>query len=288
MTMLSADKTENELFRSAVLKTVWAVENTHRFEVELQTALDNAQTDPPFTTRQEYHSEFRGFSIKIATIRPVPAMWGLTLGDIVNTFYSAFDNLAWALVCRGKTPPSTLSEAQQRGVYFPICSSNALFNKSIPRYLPGVKRGDIAKVRRAQPYAIGEKVVARHCLTTLQKLSNADKHRSIQPVWLRPDANWHQVVNARDCLVGRIRDMRPNTLKVDIELARVYAKKTGLDPDIALQGYVATSVTIDDELWLPNFMKTLREFAIQTMLGFVDGEYVISLIKAEGLSTEEI
>jgi hypothetical protein len=80
--------------------------------------------------------------------------------------------------------------------------------------------------------------------------------------------------------------MRPKTLEVDSELARVYAKKTGADPDIALQGYVATSVTIDDELWLPNFLKTLREFAIQTILGFVDGEYVMDLIKVEGLSTK--
>jgi hypothetical protein len=285
MTTRSKDKTENELFLSAVLKTVWAVDKTHRFEVELQTALDKAQTDPPFTTRQEYRPEFRGFSIRIATIRHVPPLWGLTLGDIVNTFHSAFDNLAWALVCRGKTPPATLSEAQRRGVYFPICSSNAPFNKLLPRYLPGVKRADIAKVRRAQPYARGEKVVTRHCLPTLQKLSNADKHRSIQPVWLRPDANWHQVVDARDCLVGRIRDMQPQTLEVDTELARVYAKKTGPDPDIALQGYVATNVTIDNELWLPNFLKTLREFAIQTMLGFVDGEYIESLIKVEGRST---
>ncbi|MGD0220615.1 MAG: hypothetical protein ABSC73_09215 [Acidimicrobiales bacterium] len=113
--MVTTDKTENELFRSAVLKTVWAVDKTHRFEAELQTALDHVQTDPPFTTRQEYHPEFRGFSIKIATIRSVPPLWGLTLGDIVNTFHSAFDNLAWALVYRGKTPPAKLSEAQQRG-----------------------------------------------------------------------------------------------------------------------------------------------------------------------------
>jgi hypothetical protein len=123
-------------------------------------------------------------------------------------------------------------------------------------------------------------------LTTLQKLSNSDKHRAIQPVWLRPDGNWHQVVDTRDCLAGRIRDMMPKTLEIDTELARVYAKKTGPDPDIALQGYVATSVTIDDELWLTNFLTTLREFAIQTMLGFVDGDYVMGLIKAEGLATK--
>jgi len=279
------NETGNELFRSTVLKTVWAVDKTHRFEAELQAALDDAQSDPPFTTRQEYHAEFHGFSIRIATIRPVPPLWGLKLGDIVNTFHSAFDNLAWALVCRGNTPLAVLSESKQRGIYFPICSSNALFNATIPRYLPGVKRSDIAKVRKAQPFMRGEKAVARHCLTTLQKLSNADKHRTIQPVWLRPDANWHEVVDTRDCVVERMRDMRPKTLEADTELARVYAKKTGPNPDIALQGYVATSVTIDEELWLPNFLKTLREFAIQTVLGFVDGRYIMDLIKAEGLST---
>ena len=261
---------DSDLFQSALMKTVWATAHSHAFEAEIDAALEEAHLDPPFTTRQEYHPEFRGFSVKIDTIRVVPARWGLQLGDIANAFHSALDNLAWALVTRGKTPPSMLTDTQQRSVYFPICSSNVAFNKAIKTKLPGVRRGDIAKVRKAQPYARGKTKVSRHCFTTLQELSNADKHRTIQPVWLRPEGNWHEVLESRDCIVRRIRDMKPKTLKIDTEIARVYAKKTGPDPDIHLQGYVATGVALPNGDWLPNFLKPMREFTIQTMLQFAE------------------
>jgi hypothetical protein len=246
------------LFETSWLKCVWALAQSNEFEGELEAALVDAQTDPPFTTRQEYHPEFHGFSVKIATIRPVPPRWGLMLGDLVNSFHAALDHLAWGLVCRGKTPPNTLTRNQRKGIYFPICSTNEIFNTSLRRYLPGVRRGDVARVREAQPYVRGKRAVARHCLTTLQELSNTDKHRTIQPVWLRPSHSDYEVMEMRDCIVRRIRSMHPSELKVDTEIARVYAKKTGPDPDIALKGFVAANVALNDGLWVPNFLKTTR------------------------------
>ena len=37
-------------------------------------------------------------------------------------------------------------------------------------------------------------------------------------------------------------------------------KKTGSDPDIALKGQVATSVAIDNGMWLPTFLETICKF----------------------------
>jgi len=266
---------DDALFQSAWKKCAWGVAQTYQLEREVQTALDEAETDPPFTTRQEYHPEFHGFSVRIDAIGSIPPRWGLQLGDIVHAFHSSLDHLAWALVSRGKRPPSTLSEAQQRGVYFPICSSNDAFNGIFPRYLPGVLRSDIALVRKAQPYMRGGKGVARHCFTTLQHLSNTDKHRTIQPVWLRQEKATHEVLEARDCIVRRVRIMPVDALDVDTEIARVYAKKTGPDPDIALQGHIATSISIDNGMWLASFLKTIRDFTLQTLVQFAQPTFEI-------------
>lgn len=257
---------DDGLFTSSWMKCYWGVAHTLQFLEEMKTGLEKAQVDPPFTTRQEYHSEFHGFSIKIDSIRPVPARWGLLLGDIVNTFHSCLDNLAWALVCRGTRPPGTLTERERRSIYFPICSTNDIFNQNVNNYLPGVSRRDIAIIRKAQPYFHGKTRVGHHCLTTLQSLSNHDKHRTIQPVWLRQDNAWYEVADRRDCAVRRIRIMQPDTLEVDTEIARVYAKKTGPDPDIALRGNIATSIAIGNGSWLTVFLESIYQF-VPSLLG---------------------
>ena len=120
---------------------------------------------------------------------------------------------------------------------------------------------EIAKIRKVQPYAEGKTKVSQHCLTTLVELSNADKHRTIQPVKFRADEYKNTVVETRDCIVRRIKDMRAKALDVDVEVARVYARKTGPDPDIALQGFAATSLSLDNGMWLGNFLQIIREFA---------------------------
>lgn|GEM_PF-2018139 len=274
--------TDEALFRSAWLKCAWALAQSNEFEREVKAALVETQTDPPFTTRQEYHPEFHGFSVKIATIRPVPIRWGLMLGDMANNFHSALDHVAWALVCRGKTPPHTLKPGRRKGIYFPICSSRQVFNTSLARYLPGVHRRDVARVRKAQPYIHGKRAVTRHCLATLQELSNTDKHQTIQPVWLRPDYSGYQVTEARDCIIRRIRSMHPSELKVDTEIARVYAKKTGPDPDIALHGYVAASVALNNGCWIDNLLKTIRQFLPQVLAQFSQPSVDIETLLAPG------
>ncbi|MGA3184438.1 MAG: hypothetical protein ABSE52_07565 [Candidatus Dormibacteria bacterium] len=272
----------DELFRSAWLKCVWAIAQSYQFEGELEAALKEAETNPPFTTRQEYHPEFHGFSVKVAAVCEVPPRWGLMLGDLASGFHDALDHLAWALVSRGRTPPPRLTERQRRGIYFPICSTNAIFNRKLGGYLPGARRADIAMVRKAQPYFSGKITVSRHCLTTLQELSDADKHRTVQLVLLRPDRSIDEFQEARDCVIRRIREMRPRALKVDAEISRVYAKKTGPNPDIALKGYLATSVAFGNGAWVANFLKTIREFVPVLLAQFAEPDIDIKALLAPG------
>jgi hypothetical protein len=256
---------DDELFQSAWMKCFWAVAQAKVFEAEIKSALKKTEADPPFTTRQEYHPEFHGFSVQIDSIRPVNPRWGLMLGDIVHGLRSSLDHLAWAIVSRGKTTPVTLTPKRRTKIYFPIGGTRTWFNNRLATYLPGATRKDIAIIRKVQPYIGGEKAAQRHPLTALRELSDADKHRTVQPVWLRSGDARYEVTKARQCIVRRIRVMHPSTLQVGAELARVYVKKTGPKPDIALKGHIATSVAIYDGTWLPTFLESLCQIVPFTL-----------------------
>jgi hypothetical protein len=183
-----------------------------------------------------------------------PARWGLLLGDIVHNYRASLDHLAWALYKRGTTP--NLSASQERGVYFPIASDREQFNgwlKGKRPKLPGVRRSDVAIVRRYQPYQTVARHRNRHVFKVLDDLANADKHRVIQPIEAVPEHARFEVVGLADCRITRWQPRRQAIpLKPGTELARIYVKKTGPDPFIdvtphfALDPAVAGSFTFQE------------------------------------------
>jgi len=115
---------------------------------------------------------------------PFPRIWGTLLGDVIHNYRSCLDHVAWALYKRGRTP--NLPEWQERLVYFPITAERERFNaclKGKRAKLPGVRRKDIAKVRRCQPYIVGKSRVHRHPLTVLDALANTDKPDNPSNYW---------------------------------------------------------------------------------------------------------
>jgi hypothetical protein len=231
---------------------------------------------------QYYDASRRCIVLLIDDVKdPFPILWGLLLGDVVHNYRSSLDHLAWALYKRGQTP--NLSEAQERRIYFPIFGDRDKFNQSLRTKLPGVRRGDIAIVRRYQPYVRGKTNVPRHVFTVLESLSNADKHRAIQPVIGVPEAIQYDVKEA-DCILRRI-SMRgfEGEVKPGRELARFYVKKTGPRP------YIEVAPRIENFLPAINARLTLIEFLTQTMrsIGTVLRQFssppdsVIALVGAE-------
>jgi hypothetical protein len=81
--------------------------------------------------RADYQPKRHGFAVIVTDIDPMPPIWGLMLGDIANNLRSALDQLAWAIVTRGRKPPATLSKRQRRQVYFPICKDRDEFNAAL-------------------------------------------------------------------------------------------------------------------------------------------------------------
>jgi hypothetical protein len=267
-------------FDSAWLKWAMGVVNAQVLESNINDLAGQGVLQLQLGTTQEYDAK-RHCIILTATEVPelFPILWGLLLGDLVHDYRSSLDHLAWALYKRGRTPD--LSDGKERKVVFPIADDRIKFNESLKSKLPGVRRADIAIIRRYQPYKSGKRNLHLHVFRVLDGLSTADKHRVIQPVQAAPERAAYRLIRQTDCVVTRLSPRaRRVTLKPGTELARFYVRKTGPNPEIEVEPRFAVDPAINERLtfqdWAAHTMKVtsllLREFAeppegVATLLG---------------------
>jgi hypothetical protein len=253
-------------FNDAWLKWGWATAYGEVLKAEAQEAFDEIKGNGQVTATARYYPKRHCFIIAAEKVPSLPARLSLILGDVVQGYRSALDHVAWELVHRGSA--RKLSPKAENLVGFPIAYDGPWFNKKLATMLPGVGRAEIAKVRRYQPYLRGHR--NRHPLTVLQKLSNDDKHRNIQPVLVVPAAYRFEVTEVRDCVVTKIpRRGKLLPLEVGAEMARMYVRKTGPDPHAEMKGDVAVQPVIGEFIPLSDWLQgttqivggILRQFA---------------------------
>ena len=141
----------------------FAASNYYRFRTEL--------------TADNWHVIFVDFLL------PIPPVLGLIVGDFVHNARSALDQLAFALVGAAGGIPG-------RHTAFPIYSSQSDWRTNISardskrRGKPptdGMSATAVDLLEKLQPYHSGD-LAALTSLTRLQRLWNADKHRTINAV----------------------------------------------------------------------------------------------------------
>jgi hypothetical protein len=249
-------------FDSAWLKWGWAVIEAEALKDDIDVFTEHLRGQGLGRTRCDYQSTYHRFAVVLdqLTIPDFPQKWGLRLGNIVHNYRSCLDHLAWALVERGSTPPSTLTEWRQRSVIFPIHGDRKKFRDGLQRQLPGARRADIAKVRACQPYNFERKRnAATAALTILERLSRFDKHRTIQPVAAYPFGGSLEVTYARDCEVSRPTRNNPrNQLEVGAEFAYVYVRKTGPKPEMSVKADLSVKPSIDNGFWLNEWLYNVK------------------------------
>ena len=277
------------IFDSAWLKWSGAKVHAEALKKDIGAVLAELERQPLFPVARDYDPKRHCIIFRIAHEPPVPARWGLHLGDIINGYRCSLDHLAWALVGRGKHPPTALTESQRRRVYFPIATTLPQFCNQIDwpqrrpgkSMLPGISRADIAIVRRYQPYVAGKRRVGWHSFALLQGLSDNDKHRTVQPVWLLPTGATHRVLSRRDCDITRM-PARSRTVPLDVhaELTRVYVRRAGPNPDVDMESQVEANPALNERItvweWLTKIggwtSRLLREFSEppETIFGLGD------------------
>jgi hypothetical protein len=240
------------LFDSAWLKWAQAIVHSQTLQRDIDTRTRDGDTDPVGAFRAEYQAKRHGFAVVIEEVAPIPVRWRLLLGDIANNYRAALDHLAWALVTRGRTPPSKLTRREEKAVYFPIFENRREYNGQLPRYLPGVRRADGAKVRWCQPYRRGARNRPRDPLVLLASINSGDKHRTIQPLWAFPNRVDIEVTDLRDFALLRQDhwQRRADPLEVGTEVAFMRGWKMGSNPQLEVQLHIAATPTIDNRISL--------------------------------------
>lgn len=195
--------TYDPLFRGAWLKWAHGLRHAQALDADIQAFSFDGHRDPLLGVQADYDPRRHGFSVRATAIAPVPSHWGLMLGDVAHNYRSALDHIAWAVVCRGRKPPTVLPESKHRAVQFPIADERAAFNSSLRRRLPGARRADVGVIRRRQPYHYSTRFQLPHYLTVLAALNNRDKHRTLQPIWVQPTRVDVEITRMQDCLVPR-------------------------------------------------------------------------------------
>lgn len=113
-----------------------------------------------------------------------PIEIGLILGDMVNCMRGALDHSAFALMkwntrrLRDEVKIAHLEGSSS----FPICDSPSSFANS-QRYIEGVSVRGKTVIERLQPYRDRRHPLQASPLRMLRELSNADKHRVLNPVY---------------------------------------------------------------------------------------------------------
>lgn len=265
--------TYDPLFESAWLKWVQAIVHSQTLQRDIEARTANGDSEPVRTVRAQYHPKRHGFAVTVEDIEPMPIRWRLLLGDIANNFRAALDHLAWALVCRGRTPPGKLTAAQESAVAFPIFEDRGKYNRSLPKKLPGVRRADIAEVRRCQPYLHGARKRPLHPFVLLAGINSGDKHRTIQPLWAFASRIDVEVTHMRNCVLRGPEhwSRRGDPLEVGTEIAFMQARRLGPDPELEMKLRLTVAPSVGNRIsfrewngWTGIFiMKLLREFSEQ-------------------------
>ncbi len=257
------------LFESAWLKWGRAVVHAQALKADVAATMSDVGSQPTFTVEAEYQPKRHGFSIVVTDIDPTPPTWGLLIGDIANNVRSALDQIAWAIVTRGHTPPDTLSKKARKKIYFPISNSRAGFNGSLSTMLPGARRADIARVRRYQPYKHAQGIRAWYWTALLAKINTADKHRTTQPIWVLPISTAIEITDARHCEVPSRENRGTRTaLEVDTELVLVRARKTGPNPYIEVIPHLSSEPAIQENLLLGEWLRITIFWAYKLLSEF--------------------
>jgi hypothetical protein len=175
------------------LEGVWAKLDRARdhlnvLDVEWDKFLGSEPCPYGFVTARD--SESLDYEIRVNVRASPPPILSAIVGDILHDCRSALDHLAWQLVIAAGGKPG-------RHTWFPICDTLDQWRRDTEyRRRTDDRRGPLygippgsdiwAFIELAQPYNRGP--AAEH-FSTLRKLSNRDKHRSLLAMGAFPDIN---------------------------------------------------------------------------------------------------
>ena len=132
----------------------------------------------PYQPRLKHYPESEQLAIWVEAVREPDPVWNIKIGEIVYNLRCCLDYLTCELflIKNCKEVP--------RRLQFPIFMQKSRFiNEGIWNHLPGIDKTHVEMIRSEQPFSIADGGTGegrKSPLWHLYKLSNTDKHRTLQ------------------------------------------------------------------------------------------------------------
>jgi hypothetical protein len=214
-------------------------------------------TKPPYTFRKEFNRKRNLFTFHVVSVEKVPVEWSLITGDVLTNYRAALDYLAY------ETP----HRRHEVRTFFPVAKKKRDFKGQVNGGMPGILPKHRTIIQAYQPYK-WRSARDRHPFALLNTFVNRDKHREIQPVFTENFHSFHARVGAvNDFAVSRVEPGRVfgrrHTLirrfEPGAEVARVYGKKTGPNPNVVMGFYSPVSVAFENGAWFPEALADMGQ-----------------------------
>ena len=148
---------------------------------------------------------------------------------------------------------------------------NTSFQAALRRRAPGLLAADEAVLRWTQDFHLPEAERRIQPLAILIEKNNLDKHKALQPLQISANEYYADRITWRDCNYRGIELVPPGqVLEVGTELARIYIRNPGPNPNVQVEGYVTADVHISQGYPLVTFLNDLRKWMIAALSGFSD------------------
>jgi hypothetical protein len=232
--------------------------------------------DPPPHFSQGYFDTDRWEWIERFQVREKPPLrFGVMLGDCVHNLRSALDHLICQLTMLDGGTMADCARTQ-----YPIASqSEAQFESMAKRCIPGLSEKHRAMVKKTQPYNAGDRAEF-HPLYALAELSNADKHRIINPTYSAMKSSAKDVL---DRLVGSYQGEGPSPVESWWMLERgsrlehdapwfrmVFDRSVLAEPvEVEVSGILRTGMTFGEIRMDADSYRHIGEYVLDTVEAFM-------------------
>lgn len=174
----------------------------------------------------------------------LPLRVSVILGELIHDLRSALDNVAWELAVRNRG-----HGAVSRRTSFPICTNETEFDAARTQArLEHIAPEHVSVIRDCQPFDNAQP------LAQLARLSNTDKHRTINFLSMSGEDYREEVHTVRDCSLTDNRSEYPVTHALELapsrELAVVPLAISGPSPlaEAFVRGRIRVVVETGDDV----------------------------------------
>jgi hypothetical protein len=226
----------------------------------VEAKIASSAFDPEAVTfSQEFNVDTSTIEVSFQGLpeEPLPVEWGLITADALQNLRVALNYLAWELAAWNLARSGASREPTEK-TQFPICTPPGHFDSW---RVQDLDPRHVALIKGLQPNAPGHietfdpkilaiadddhlrALAATHPLAELQRLTNIDKHRVLQPTFVVSEQlHVAGVSSAIDCIVRDINISPPPALENGAHWSTLQVTVTGPEPKVQVEDRVVPEI----------------------------------------------